>query len=399
MEVKNKKYRVLIAATGINFLAGLLYIWSIVSKGLVEQYHWTSTQASLPYTVATISFVLAMAAFGRFQDKRGPKICAILAGILIGAGLVLSSLTTDPLIFVFTFGVIAGAGIGLSSLATTPPALKWFPPKKKGLITGIVVGGIAFASVVYSPLMHFLIDRYGIAMSMLIIGIGIFVLMNLLAQMMTNPPAGYDNGGEKQVQTEPAVNYRLSETVKSADFYKIWFMLGLSSTAGLMIIGHVANIAKVQAGWEAGFLLVILLAVFNVLGRIVGGHLSDKLGRVKFLRIVFIIQAVNMVMFRFYGSVSLLCVGAAVVGLCYGSVFSVFPATTADYFGLKNFGANYGIVFTAWGFGGFVGPMTAAAVYDAVANYNLAYLVACALLLAAFGISIFLKPPKQAMEG
>ena len=399
MKLENKKYRVLIAATGINFLAGLLYIWSIVSKGLVEQYHWTSTQASLPYTVAIISFVLAMAAFGRFQDKRGPKICAILAGIMIGAGMVLSSLTTNPYIFVLTFGVIAGAGIGLSSLATTAPALKWFSPEKKGLITGIVVGGIAFASVVYSPVMHFLIERYGIAMSMLIIGIGVFILMILLAQMMTNPPPEYDAGNKQRVDTKSVINYRLSETIKSVDFYKIWFMLGLSSTAGLMIIGHVANIAKVQAGWEAGFLLVIFLAVFNVLGRIAGGHLSDKLGRVRYLRIVFALQAVNMLVFRFYGSIPMLCVGAAVVGLCYGSVFSVFPAATADYFGLKNFGANYGIVFTAWGFGGLVGPMMAAAVYDAVANYNLAYIVAGVLLIAAFGISFFLKPPKQVVKG
>jgi len=398
MKTKNKKYSVLIAATGINFLAGLLYIWSIVSKGLIEQYHWTSTQASLPYTVATISFVLAMALAGRFQDKRGPKICAILAGTLIGAGLILSSLTTDPLVFVLTFGVITGAGIGLSSLATTPPALKWFPPEKKGLITGIVVGGIAFASVVYSPLMHYLIDRYGISISMLIIGVGVFVLMIVLAQMMTNPPAGYDPGRKGGTQTKSVVNYRVSETVKSPDFYKIWFMLGLSSTAGLMIIGHIAGIAKTQAGWEAGFMLVILLAVFNVLGRIIGGHLSDKVGRVRYLRIVFIIQAVNMILFRFYGDVRLLCVGAAVAGLCYGSVFSVFPATTADYFGLENFGANYGIVFTAWGFGGIVGPMTAAAVFDAVSNYNLAYIAACVLLLIAFGISFVLKRPKLITE-
>jgi MFS family permease len=398
MKTKDQKYRVLAAATGINFLAGLLYIWSIVSKGLVEQYHWTSTQASLPYTVATISFVLAMALMGRFQDKRGPKICAILAGALIGTGMILSSLTTDPFVFVLTFGVITGAGIGLSSLATTPPALKWFPPEKKGLITGIVVGGIAFASVVYSPLMHDLIDRYGISTSMLIIGIGVLVLMILLAQLMTNPPAGYDNGDKGGAQATSAINYRVRETVKSLEFYKIWFMLGLSSTAGLMIIGHVAGIAKTQAGWEAGFLLVILLAVFNVLGRILGGYLSDKVGRVRYLRIVFIIQAVNMVLFRFYGSVPLLCVGAGVAGLCYGSVFSVFPATTADYFGLENFGANYGVVFTAWGFGGIVGPMTAAAVFDAESNYNLAYVFACALLLIAFGISFTLKRPKQIKE-
>jgi MFS family permease len=402
MEKVYKKYIVLSSAAGINLLAGLLYIWSIVSKGLIEKYNWTSTQASTPYTVAIIFLVLGTIVGGMKQDKKGPKTYVIIGGILIGSGLILSSLTKDPLIMILTFGILTGMGFGIQNGSILPPVLKWFPPDKKGLITGVVVGAVAFASVIYSPLIEALIENYGISVSFLSIGIVVMILIIFLAQFLNNPPIEHAEQSNMNIKTHQEITgipiCRRTEPSKMRLFYKVWIMFALSSVAGLMIIGHAAEIVSVQVGWDVGYLLVILIAVFNGLGRIGGGHLSDKIGRVRYMRWIISIQAINMLLFCFYGSIPLICVGAAITGICYGSNFAVFPAIIADYFGMKHFGANYGLILTAWGAAGLIGPMMAALIFDATGNYNIAYLVCGASLIIAYLISFKLKERKLQLE-
>lgn len=397
MSSHTKALKVLAAATGVNFLAGLLYIWSVLSKGLMNELHWTSTQASLPYTVATVSFVIAMAMFGKLQDTRGPRICATIGGVLIGIGLVLSGFTKDPVVMVLTFGVITGAGIGMSAVSTTPPAIKWFPLEKRGMITGIVFAGVALAAMFYSPLINYLLSKLGVSYSFIILGIGTGVVMIILAQFLINPPVGYSAGSVNSSKITKISTNTIGEDVnwkkflKSRDFYKLWIMFAFSSTTGLMVFGHATNIAKVQVSWEGGYLLVILLALFNVIGRLLGGTASDKIGRINVMRVMLSLQAVNMLLFGTYKSIPLLFVGVAIAGLCYGASFAVFSATTADFYGMKNFGVNYGLLFTAWGVGGIIGPMTAASILDATYSYNSAYIVASFLLVIAFVIAFTFK--------
>jgi MFS family permease len=218
--------------------------------------------------------------------------------------------------------------------------------------------------------------------------------MLALSRLLTNPPAGYvpsagkaDKKTVKKAAIAPAGDIGLRDIVKTSGFYRLWLMFTFSSSAGLMIIGHAANIAKVQIGWEGGFYLVILLSVFNAAGRIFGGSVSDKIGRINLMRIIFGLQALNMLLFAFYSNIILLAAGIAVAGLCYGAGFSVFPATVMDLFGMKYFGANYGLIMTAWGVGGVIGPMTAAAVFDGSKNYNTAYIIAGVLLALTFLIT------------
>ena len=168
-------------------------------------------------------------------------------------------------------------------------------------------------------------------------------------------------------------------------------MLGLSSSAGLMVISHIANISRVQIGWQAGFVLVMLVSLFNSFGRILGGSISDKMGRLELMRYLFIIQGINMILFRNATSVPLMVVTTAITGLCYGAGFSVFPATIGDYYGTKYFGHNYGILFTGWGLGGIIGPMTGAAIFDKVSNYQSAFLISTILLFIATLITFTFK--------
>lgn len=399
-----KKFQVLGAATGINFLAGILYIWSVISKSLISQLNWSSKEASLPYTISTISFVIAMVIFGKLQDTKGPRLTATIGSILMGLGLILSGFTTSPTVMILTLGIIAGSGIGIINVSTTPPSIKWFPIDKKGLITGIVVAGVGFSSIFYSPIANHLLNTVGISKTFIYIGTGALVLSILLAQILKNPPIGYafkeqDKSKITKINIDnSSVNSTWREMLNSQTFYKLWIMLAFSSSAGLMIIGHISNIAKIQINWENGFLLVIFLAIFNTLGRILGGSISDKIGRVNLMRVIFILQGLNMFFFSKYLNIGLIAIGVAIAGLCYGAGFSVFPATVSDLYGIKNFGVNYGLMFTSWGLGGVIGPMTGAIIFDSTSSYNIAYIVAFILLVISTIITFTFKSRAETPE-
>jgi predicted MFS family arabinose efflux permease len=271
------------------------------------------------------------------------------------------------------------------------------------MVTGVSVAGIGISAVVYSPLANTLLHTVGIEKTFIYIGIAALVLMLTLSQFLTNPPAGYvpvsDGTPKRPAQKAasiPARDMGLKDIVKTSSFYKYWIMFMISSSAGLMVIAHAANIAKVQITWEGGFYLVILLSIFNAAGRISGGAVSDKIGRINLMRIIFGLQAVNMLLFTFYFNIGLLALGIAVAGFCYGASFSVFPATIMDLYGMKHFGANYGLIMTAWGLGGVIGPMMAAAIFDANKNYDLAYIIAGILLVITFLITFVSRKEKAA---
>lgn len=388
------------AATGINLILGVLYIWSIMSKALVKELGWTSTEASLPYTVCIVSFAIVMVFAGKLQDIKGPRLISTFGGILLGGGLILSGLTRDPFVMLLTFGALGGAGIGFCYAATTPSAVKWFPIQKKGLISGIVVAGVGFAAVYISPLTNSLLLGNGISKTFFSLGISAFIILIVFSQLLFNSPVVYSAkaaspAGKEQIsKPEDKKEYDWKDMLKTLNFYKLWIMYAFTSSAGLMIIGHIANIAKKQAQWENGYLLVVLLAIFNTLGRIIGGFVSDKFGHSNTMRFVFLLQAVNMAFFGQYLSSGTLAVGVAIAGLCYGALFSVFPAATAESYGIKNLGVNYGLVFTAWGFGGVIGPLLAARILDSTGSYNASYIVSAVLLIIAGAVTFLFRPSK-----
>lgn len=396
---RKKAYAVLGAAAGINLVSGMLYIWGIISRTLIDQLGWSSKQASLPYTLATVSFVIAMVIFGRIQDQKGPRWTATIGVVLMGGGAILSGLKTEPVFVAIAFGLIAGSGIGILNVSTTPPAMKWFPKEKKGMVTGVVVGGVSVSSMMYSPLANWLNQSYGVAAVFLVVGGISLVIGMILAQILKNPP---ETPAAKQTVLDRAQSlndHTWQEMLRSPKFWVIWLMLALSSSAGLMVIGHVVSIAKVQAGWAGGFLLVMLLALFNTFGRFGGGSLSDKLGRLNLIRAIFVLQMLNMLAFTYLRSVPTLAVGVAVAGMCYGAIFSVFPATISDLYGLKHFGVNFGLMFTGWGVGGIIGPMTGAWIYDLTGQFTTAYFVSAGLLLVALGLSFLFSRMKVGTKG
>jgi len=386
---------VVFAGLGLNLALGILYAWSIFGKQLTESvdkggFGWSKTAATLPYTIAIACFAVMMVPAGRLQDRFGPRIVATLGALLAGTGLIITSFATPEVILpaVIGFGVMAGTGIGLGYASAMPAAVKWFPPQKKGLITGLVVAGFGLAPVYIAPLSKYLLSTYGVSYSFRILGIAFIIITAVFTQLIKNPPV--NQSSSKGVQSGSTINpshadYTWRDMIKTPAFYSLYIQYACAATAGLMIIGHLAKIVAVQSGntITIGFLFVSLLAIFNAGGRIVAGIVSDYIGRIITIAFVCIMQAMIMFFFPQFSTVNAFILGSALVGFNYGACLALFPATTADYWGTKNLGLNYGILFTSWGIGGVFGPMLAGKIADATGAYTTAYYISASLLLFA----------------
>lgn len=404
---KNIGWRVVFAGVGINLALGILYTWSVIAAGLPEK--WTQSDKSWPYAVACLVFCLVMVPAGRMQDKLGPRLVASVGGILVGMGMVLASFITTPMGYILGFGVLAGAGIGFGYASATPPAVKWFPPAKTGMIAGIVVSGFGLASVYAAPLARWLTVTYGLETMMRVLGMAFVVVVVGLAQLLKPPHRVQQfilrlgKAGEMRQQDEaptPAKkkeDFLPSEILRTWQFWLVWFMYACGAGAGLMVISVAKNIGKAQA---VGVMLVVALAIGNGAGRIIAGIISDKLGRKLTLFIFFVLQAILVFLLSLagnegsvLGTAATLAVLTGLVGASYGSNLTLFPSITKDFYGLKNFGMNYGLVFTAWGVGGFMLAKLAGWVYDATHSFNFAYYCSAALLVVAAAMTFALKPP------
>lgn len=383
MTAKGSGYLVVFAGFCINLAFGILYAWSIFSSHLIEKYDWSSTQAALPYTFAIFMFAFLMIPGGILQDRLGARVVVSIAAVLIGGGLFAASIFNSPLGITVSFGLLAGAGIGLGYSATTPIAIKWFPPEKKGLVTGIVVTGFGLASLYIAPLTTFMLASYGLINSFRFLGILFGIVVFIFAQFLRNPAK--DDSRYFQKKMSASVDYDWKAMIRTKQFYQLWVMFAAGSLAGLMLIGHLSKIAVLQTGANTGYILVAAVAVFNALGRPVAGVVSDKIGRVQTMIILYILQGITLLAFQYFNSFYSVLAGAAIITFSYGAMLAVYPSTIGDQYGTKHLGFNYGILFTAWGVGGLVGPLLAAMILDSTGGYLTAYIVAAFLcFFAAF---------------
>ncbi len=430
--VKDRGWTVTFSGTGINLALGILYTWSIfksaikesIEKGGSGAFDWDPAALNDPYAVCCIVFAFAMILAGKCQDRFGPRITAFIGGILVGLGLIWISQTTDYTAWVLGFGVLTGAGIGFGYSAATPPALKWFPPAKTGLIAGLVVSGFGLASVYIAPLSKYLLGIWGLQQAMLFFAIAFLIVVCGLSMLLVNPPEGYVPGQtthpakkeEKEVRITPPMAGWLQESasalqaskaiqmkrdigpaeiMKKADFYVLWVIYFIGAGAGLMVIGSVAGMAKQSMG-DLAFLAVAILAIGNAGGRIIAGILSDRIGRSYTLIIMLVFQALLMFAAIFvFGAENanpiLLVSMATFMGFNYGTNLSLFPSYTKDLWGLKNFGINYGIVFTAWGVGGFVMGRLSQMLKAGTGTFSSSFAAAGVLLLIGVALTFVLR--------
>jgi len=392
-EFQNTKRIILTACMLFNLSIGVIYAWSVLASKLTAPisdggYGWTASQAGLPYSTAIMVFATAMLIGGRLQDKVGPRRIVTAGGALVGSGLILAGLVGNSVMgIVLSFGVVSGTGMGFGYSGVTPPALKWFHPSKKGVISGLIVGGFGLSAMYYAPLANTLLHSFGIERALLFLGIATIAITVPIAQLVKNPPSGYvpeTPAKIKQVAKNlPSTDYTWREMMKTRRFFLMFLMFLLTSSVALMIIGNISRIAQTQAHISNTALLAALVsfhAVSNTLGRVAGGMMSDKIGRINALFVTFTLQMLNMAAFAFYQNLPALLLGIVIVGFCFGTLVSVMPVLCADQYGLKNFGLNYGIIFLAWGFAGITAPIIANIIYDATGSFNTAYIICVAMM-------------------
>ena len=396
--MRNPGWRVVAAGTGINLALGILYAWSIFKSAIEKDFGWDPARLNDPYAVCCLVFSFVMILGGRCQDRFGPKWTAVLGGVLVAAGLGISSQSSDYLVWVLGFGVLAGIGIGFGYSAATPPALKWFPASMTGKIAGVVVAGFGLAPLYIAPLTDLLLKKGGVGFATLFYSLFFLISVCGLAMLLKNPEekalvAG-KNSPALQVSVQP-----LGLFVRK-DFYLLWMIYFIASGAGLMVISSINGMAKKSMG-EMAFLAVVVLALGNASGRVMAGFVSDKIGRKATLLGVTILQAICMLLAvpvtETLSFPILLVLLATAIGFHYGANLCLFPAFAKDLYGLKNFGVNYGILFTAWGAGGFVLSRLQQMLKASSGNFRSSFFVAAAFLVVGALLALLLDKPKKAV--
>ena len=396
---KNPGWLVAGSGLGINLALGVLYTWSLFKATIEKEFGWKGSQLNDPYALCCLVFAFAMIFAGRCQDRFGPRVTATAGGLLVGAGMVLISTTSNYQTWLLGFGVLVGLGIGCGYSSATPPALKWFPPAKTGLVAGLVVAGFGLAPVYLAPVSKWLLDDYGLQKAMLYLGVAFTVIVCGLAQMLKNPPAGFVAAPAPAAgkATASAVqNATPGDLLRSPGFYLLWTIYCIGAGAGLMVISSISGMAKKSMG-EHAFIAVAVMAIGNAGGRIIAGVLSDKIGRRWTLMLVLGVQAALMftaipITAAKDSAALTIVLLATFIGFNYGANLALFPSFTKDLWGLKNFGMNYGVLFTAWGAGGFVFPkIQQVLTAGSGGSFQTALVLAGGLLVLAAGLTLFIR--------
>ncbi len=392
----NRGIIVTLAGLGVNLVLGVLYAWGVMSAALIDKLGWTATQTQLPYMMACACFALSMVPAGRLQDKFGPRPVIMGAALLAGIGFLLAGATLTVVGLTIFFGLIFGIGMGLGYAAPTPAAVKWFGPDKRGLISGIVVSGFGLAPIYIAPLTNGLIQNFGLQQTFFILGIMFFVIIMTLAQFISNPPAHHVPHQTNKIRKRECSGKECfaGEMLKTWQFYAIWVMFCFGTFAGLLIIGQLSKIGIEQAGMKTVFTLTAVYAFFNFFGRISWGVISDRIGRKASLASAFLLQFLTYLAFPYMQSPWSLIIGISLVGFTFGGMLTIFPSITADYYGMKNFGYNYGFMMTAWGIGGVLGPLVGGLVRDLTGIYNLSYSISAILSVIGVILAISVQTPR-----
>lgn len=406
----------------IQLCLGAIYAWSAFTGALIaEPYGFSRTGTQVIFAVGLASFALFMALVGgRWQRRSGPRVVALVGGLVLGAGYLFAGVAGTN----FWGMLFGGAGIGLAYVCPVAALMKWFPDRK-GLITGLAVAGFGFGALIWIKLTE------GFAFGPIdltpgwagLFGMGwtvnqVFVLYGVLfaglvaigSLVMVNPPAGYAPKGWTPPTGSAAllsggVDFNELEMVRTAQFWALFFIFLVGATSGLMVIGIIrlfgGEVLASQGMTPGDALLVtgtamgLFYALANGLGRILWGNISDRLGRRNAIALMSAIQGVTMIMFFYMaGSEIGLYVGATLIGFNFGGNFALFAAATADYFGNRNVGTNYPLVFLAYGVGGIVGPILGGVAGDLQA-WVWSFIPAGIACLVAALVAMGLVPPRH----
>jgi len=391
-----------LAAAGflMQMALGAVYAWIVFRIPLARQFHWSIAEVTLTFTVCI--FVLGVSAFfgGLWLNKTGPRIVALTGGFLYGLGVFLASFSADKLWWLYlSYGLIGGIGLGFSYIVPVAVLVKWFPDRR-GLITGIAVGGFGAGALVTAPVATQLIQSVGVLQTFAYLGIPYLVVTMATGSLMKNPPDGWKPAGWSpssiQSKQRAAKDYSLSGALKTWQWWALWLLLFLNTSAGISLISQESpmfqEIAKVSAIVAAG--MVGVVSIGNAVGRIFWAWTSDALTRRWTFAVMFLVQVGLFWMLPSVASVSVLTTVSFIILMCYGGGFGTMPAFAADYFGSKNVGPIYGLMLTAWGSASAFGPLLIAHMRQASGSYVSGLHVIAVILAVSVLLPILVSPPK-----
>lgn len=396
------RWIMVVAALVMQLCLGILYAYSVVRGPLMKEVGYTVKEAGYPYMASLFFFAVGMIFAGRWQDKAGPRTVGLVGGVLLGLGAAIAGATYKSLGgLIFGYGILGGLGVGFAYVTPIATCIKWFPDKR-GTITGLAVFGFGAGTLVFGPLLAQLIATQGIATTFYIVAAILLVFVCGAAAIFKVPPAGYKPAGWNPPAPAPGAqviktNYLPSEIIKTGSFWILWLTYFIGAAAGLMIIGQAVpigvQVAKLTAAVAAGGLGI--MALLNGLGRLFWGSVSDKLGRTKTVMAMFVVYILAFVfVLPNSNTFTLWLVGVCAVGFAYGGYLALMPSLTADYFGTKSLGANYGYLFTAWGIAGVGGPFMIDFIKTQTGAFTNAMYVTAAACVVGIVLAALAKPPK-----
>jgi OFA family oxalate/formate antiporter-like MFS transporter len=367
--------------------------------GLNEGWVYLSdSQATWEYAICGFTFALFMVPGGRLQDRLGPRVGCTLAGLCLGGGCILAGLLKSYIGLIAGFGILGGIGMGLGYAAATPAAVRWFGPHRRGLIAGLVVAGYGGAAIYIAPLAKYLIAEHGLSGSFIALG-GLFAAVIIVAaQFLKLPPAGYVPPGSPQSRAAaPTVDRSAGEMLGTRQYFALVFLFVCTAQAGLLVIGNAALLLRETSAEAASYawMLASFGGLVNAAGRVGTGFYSDAIGRTNALALNGLAAAACLFLMPTAiasGNVILLFAMVGVAFWQYGGTLSLMPAWTADWFGAKNLGLNYGLVFLGWGIAFFV-PQIAAEIKDVTGRRDESFYLSGGLLVTAILLSRFVRKP------
>src|ERR1700719_4085670 len=398
----NNRWVIAIAGVFFQIALGAVYAWSVFRVPLSKQFGWSISQVTLTFTISI--FVLGMSAFlgGLWLNRKGPRVVAITGGALYGLGVFLASFSANKLWWLYlSYGFIGGLGLGLGYIVPVAVLVKWFPDRR-GLITGIAVGGFGAGALITAPVAARLIQSIGVLPTFAYLGIAYFVVAIIAASFMQNPPEGWQPEGwtptAKQTSQRATHDYILPEALKTWQWWALWLILFLNTCAGISVISQEAPIFQELTGVSAVVAggMVGIASLGNAVGRVLWAWVSDLITRRATFLVMFILQVLLFWLFPSVATASLMTTVTFVVLMCYGGGFGTMPAFAADYFGPKNVGPIYGLMLTAWSFASAVGPLFIARMRETAGSYRGALHVIAGVMAISILLPIFVRPPRIA---
>ncbi|MFF1992814.1 OFA family MFS transporter [Bacillus mycoides] len=369
---------------------GTIYTWSLFNQPLVSKYGWSLNAVAITFSITSLSLAFSTLFASKLQEKWGLRKLIMIAGLALGIGLILSSQASSLLMLYVLAGVVVGYADGTAYITSLSNLIKWFP-ERKGLIAGISVSAYGTGSLIFKYINAMLIDSVGVSQAFIYWGLIVTAMIVIGACLI------HQAAEQGTVQTTKTQEYTTKEMLGTKEVYLLFIMLFTSCMSGLYLIGMVKDIGVQLVGLSAATAAnaVAMVAIFNTLGRIILGPLSDKIGRLKIVTGTFIAMATSVLVLSFvdlnYG-IYFVCVAS--VAFCFGGNITIFPAIVGDFFGMKNHSKNYGIVYQGFGFGALAGSFIGAVL----GGFKPTFMVIGILCVVSFIIALLIQVPKQKKE-